>query len=139
MPFRHENLLGSIRGALDTNWLYHRDTRTFDVFRKGVQSFDALQAQEKAVFHSVIVDIAFYFEVVRNMVTSGLIDPNALAVNKRFLIAILVSPGGREWWNFARKSRPMPQPAMDYIESILEADGDSTPPITELQPWLAEK
>jgi hypothetical protein len=131
-------LLGSIRGTLDTNWLYHRDARTFDVFRKGVQSFDALPPQSKAIFHSIIVDIAFYFEIVRNMVASGLIDPNALAINKQFLIATLISPGGREWWAFAKKAPPMPQPAMDYIESILEAESDTTPPITELQPWFAE-
>jgi hypothetical protein len=136
---RHDNLLGSIRGTLDTNWLYHRDDETFDVFRNGVQSFDALPPREQAIFHSIIVDIAFYFEIVRNMVTSGLIDPNALTINKQFLVAILISPGGREWWAFARKSPPMPQPAMEYIESILETDCDDTPPITELQPWLAEK
>jgi hypothetical protein len=136
---RHDNLLGSIRGTLDTNWLYHRDPITFDVFRKGVRSFDSLAPQEKAVFHSIVVDISFYIEIVRNMVSSGLIDPNALTVNKRFLVAILITPGGREWWAFAQKSPPMPQPAMDYIASIIETDGNSTPPITELQPWFAEE
>lgn len=136
---RHDNLLGSIRGTLDTNWLYHRDPETFEVFRRGVQSFDALSPQDKAKFHAVIVDLSFYFEVVRNMVTSGLIDPEALTINKKFLVATLVTPGGREWWAFAKTAPPMPQPAMDYIESLLESEGDSTPPITELQPWLAEQ
>jgi hypothetical protein len=103
-----------------------------------VQSFEKLAPREKAQFHSIIVDLAFYFEVVRNMVASGLIDPTAQAVNQRFLVATLITPGGREWWEFARETKPMPEPAINYIESILEADGDKTPPITELQPWLAE-
>ncbi len=135
---RHDNLIGAIRGTLDTNWLYHRDPQTFDVFRAGVKSFEDLSGREKAQFHALIVDLAFYFEVVRNMVASGLIDPAALDVNQRFLVSILVTPGGREWWEFAKESPPMPSRAMDYIESILTEEGDDTPPITELQPWFAE-
>ena len=135
---RHDNLLGSIRGTLDTNWLYHRDPETYNIFRKGIKSFDALLPREKAVFHSIIVDLAFYYEVVRNMVASKLIDPRALDVNQRFLIATLVTPGGLEWWKFAKQSRPMPQPAIDHLEAILKEKGDSTPPISELQPWIGE-
>ncbi|MEJ2129938.1 MAG: hypothetical protein P8X81_14000 [Woeseiaceae bacterium] len=134
---RHDNLLASIRGTLDSNWLYHRNAETFEVFRQGIRSFDSLSPQGQAMFHSIIVDIAFYLETVRSMVTAGLIDPNALAVNNKFIVATLITPGGREWWAFAKNSPPMPQPAMDYIESLLESEGDSTPPITELQPWFA--
>ncbi len=138
LQLRHDNLLASIRGTLESNWLYHRDPATFEIFRKGVRSFDALSPQEQAVFHSIIVDITFYLETVRSMVTAGLIDPNALAINNKFLVATLITPGGQEWWAFARKSPPMPQPAMEYIESLLESQGDSTPPITELQPWFGQ-
>jgi len=138
LQLRHDNLLASIRGTLDTNWLYHRDAETFDVFRRGIKSFDNLTPKDKASFHSLLVDLSFYFEIVRNMVASGLIDPAALAVNQRFLIATLVTPGGSEWWALARETEPMPKPAMDYIESVLATDGMSTPPITELQPWLGE-
>lgn len=139
VQLRHDNLLGSIRGTLDTNWLYHRDAETFDIFRRGLSSFDQLSPKDKACFHSLLVDLSFYFEVVRNMVASGLIDPEALVVNQRFLIGILITPGGSEWWALARKTEPMPRVAMDYIDSILASDGADTPPITDLQPWLGEQ
>lgn len=134
---RHENLRRTVRGTLDTNWLYHREEGALDVFRRGVASFDRLTPEDQALFHSIVVDLAFYFEVIRQMAGTGLVDESALEVNERFLGGVLVTPGGREWLAFAMDSKPMPQAALDYLQSIVDRRGDELRPITDLQPWLA--
>ena len=71
------------------------------------------------------------------MAQTGLVDESALEVNERFLGGVLVTRGGREWLSFAMDSKPMPQAALDYLQSIVDKRGDELRPITELQPWLA--
>jgi len=137
LQIRHDNLRASVRGALDTNWHFHRNSQVFDIFRKGISSFDGLEPKEKAHFHSILVDLAFYFEIIRNMHVSGLIDQRAVETNQRFLIAILLTPGGRQWWEFARETQPMPQSAIDYLQALLESREPDFRPISELQPWFA--
>lgn len=136
---RQDNLRETVRGTLDSNWLYHRDARALAVFRKAVRSFDELEPDDKALFHSIVVDIAFYFEVVRQLEMSGLIDRSAVDINQRFLAGILVTPGGREWLRFAEDTMPMPEPALAYLKLVVEVGEGSIRPITELQPWLASE
>ncbi len=133
---KHDNLRETVRGTLDANWFYHRDSRAFDVVKAGVQSFNSLNARDKALFHSIIIDIAFYFEIVRNMERSGLIDRSAVEINQRFLVGILGTPGGVEWLRLAEETMPMPQDALDYLKSALAAAGPDAPLITDLQPWF---
>lgn len=137
LQLRHENLRNTVRGTLDTNWFYHRDPRAFDVFRRGTESFDTLPPGDQALFHSIVVDLAFYLEVVRHMAQSGLVDTSAFEINERFLAAVLVTPGGREWLAFAIDSKPMPEPALDYLRTLVDNADATTRPITELQPWFA--
>ena len=88
------------------------------------------------MFHSIIVDLAFYFEIVRNMEQSGLVDRSAVEINERFLVGILATPGGTEWLRLAEKTMPMPPAALDYLKNALAAAGPDAPLITDLQPWL---
>lgn len=136
---QHDNLRQSIRDVLDINWHFHRDPAAFAIFSTGIKGFGRLDPQEQAYFHSLLVDLAFYFEMIRNMHRAGLIDRAAVETNQRFLLAVLVTPGGREWWDFARRTRPMPSSAMDYLQAAMDAEGETVRPITELQPWFAGK
>lgn len=134
-----DNLRETVRGTLDTNWYYHRDAVAFEAFKLGVASFEDLPPKHKAIFHSIVVDLAFYLEMLRNLEASGLVDKAGREINERFLLAILLTPGGRQWWEFAKSSPPMPPAAMDYLQSMIETGAADCPPITELQPWFAEK
>ncbi len=58
---RQDNLRKTIRGALDTNWYFHRDDSAFEVFRLCCNSFDELSPNDKAHFHSIAVDLSFNF------------------------------------------------------------------------------
>ncbi len=133
---KHDNLRQSVRGTLDANWFYHRDDRAFEVFKNGVQSFESLSARDKALFHSIIVDLAFYFEIVRNMEEAGLVDKSAVEINQRFLVGILATPGGTQWLRLAEETQPMPPAALDYLKHALSDAGPHAPLITELQPWF---
>lgn len=137
LQLKTDNLRETVRGTLDTNWYYHRDPKAFDVFARGVQSFDGLSPEDRALFHSIIVDLAFYFEIVRNMYLAGLVDGSAFETNQRFLLAVLVTPGGGEWLAFADETEPMPRTAIDYLKQALAAEDADFRPITELQPWFA--
>ena len=137
MQLRQDNLLRNVRGTLDTNWHYHRNPEAFEIFRKAAVSFDALSGREQAHFHSIVIDLAFYLEMVRNLEQHGLVDRSALETNERFLAGILVTPGGLEWMAFAHETMPMPPDAMAYLESLVARD--DIRPITELQRWFSNE
>ena len=132
---RQENMLKLVRGTLDTNWHYHRDPEAFAIFDRAVDSYDDLSPQEQAHFHSIVVDLSFYLEMVRQLNIAGLIDPMALDVNLRFMLAILKSPGGQQWWENAKRTKPMPEAQIEFLQSALDTM-DDIPSITELQPWF---
>ena len=138
MQLRQDNLLETVKGTLDVNWYFHRNDVAFGVFRRGIKSFDDLGPKDKAHFHSILVDLAFYLEMVRNLERSGLIDDSALHVNSKFIAAVLATPGGRQWLAFAEDTQPMPEPALVYLRSLLDSGGEGIRPITELQPWFSE-
>jgi hypothetical protein len=134
---RQDNLLKSVRGTLDTNWYFHRDPEAFRVFRAGCADFDALPEQDRAHFHSILMDLSFYVEVVNQMYAAGLLDQSAPEVNGRFFLAALDTPGGAQWWELVKKTRPMPDSAIVAIQALLDAPNRDRTPITELQPWFA--
>jgi len=134
---RQDNMLQTVRGTLDTNWYFHRDPAAFEAFRQGLKSFENLDPKNKAIFHSILVDLAFYLEIVRNMEVSGLVDRTALETSSRFFGAVLVTHGGREWLKFAQDTQPMPVAALEYLQSVLDSEGKQIRPITELQPWFS--
>ena len=136
---RIDNLRETVRGTLDTNWYYHRDAMAFDAFKHGVENFDNLLPQQQATFHSIVVDLAFYVEMIRSFEYSGLVDPAGREINERFLLAILLTPGGKQWWEFAKRNPPMPPAAMDYLQRLIDASPPDARRITELQPWFSSK
>ena len=133
---QQENLLRTIRGTLDTNWRYHRDPEVLDLMGRGCTSFQALSAADQAYFHSIIIDLGFYLEVVIRMSGAGLLDSSAVTVNQRFYFAILDSPGGQEWWAVVRETGAMPDSTIGYIEMQLANPDRERHDIFELQPWL---
>ncbi len=136
---RQDNLRETIRGLLDTNWYFHRDDSAFEVFRQGCSSFDELSPKDQAVFHSIAVDLSFNFELILRLHQVGLIDSAALEITERFFLAVLITPGGNQWWDFARRTKPMPNSTIDHIQALMDAPDKHFKPITELQPWFASE
>jgi hypothetical protein len=134
---RQDNLHKTVKGVLDTNWYFHRDSAAFDVFRAGCNSFEELSPKDKAHFHSIVVDLSFNHDLILRLHQAGLIDSTALEITERFFLAVLTTPGGNQWWKFACRTKPMPDAAIDYIQALLDAPEKDFKPITELQPWFA--
>lgn len=136
---RIDNLRETVRGTLDTNWYYHRDPDAFDAFRNGIAGFAELPPRQQAMFHSIIVDLAFYVEMIRSFEYSGLVDPAGREVNEKFLRAILLTRGGTEWWEFAKRNPPMPPAALHYLQRLIDSSPPDAPRITDLQPWFSSR
>ncbi len=134
---RQQNYSSIIRGALDTFWIIHRDPVAFDVFRRGCQSFKLLSPDKQAYFHSIMVDLLFYHGTLVAAYQGGLLDKAVLDIDQRFSIALLLTPGGKEWWEFAKRTRPLLDAEISLIQKILDERGDDFIPITDLQPWFA--
>ena len=45
--------------------------------------------------------------------------------------------GGIQWWDIARRTKPMPDSTIDYLQALIDAPDKDFKPITELQPWFA--
>jgi hypothetical protein len=112
---RQDNLLKTIRGTLETNWSYHRNPEVFRVIQKGCEDFEALAPEEQAQFHSI----------------------DAASINERFFLGLLATPGGAKWWETVKGTRPMPDAAIEYLQSLLDDPAREKVPLTELQPWLS--
>lgn len=56
--------------------------------------------------------------------------------NERFLAAVLITKGGREWLEYAKQTRPMPPDALEYLAGLVERNPSDGRPITELQRWF---
>jgi len=133
---RQDNLLKTVRGTLETNWSYHRDPEAFRVIRQGCEDFEALAPKDQALFHSIAMDLSFYLELVNRLSQSGLIEKDALRINERFFLGLLATPGGAKWWEAVRRTRPMPDSSINYMQSLLDDPSREKVPLTELQPWL---
>jgi hypothetical protein len=137
MQLRQDNLRETMRGTLDNYWYFHRNDAAFEIFRQGCVSFEELPPKDKAHFHSIVVDLSFYFGLVLEMHHAGLVDDIALEMSERFFLAVLSTPGGKQWWEFARRTKPLPESAIDHIQALMDSPETSFKPITELQPWFA--
>lgn len=133
---RQDNLLKTIRGTLETNWAYHRDPETFRVIRDGCADFEALAPKDQALFHSIAMDLSFYLELVTRLNQAGLIEEDAPLINERFFLGLLATHGGAQWWQTVKRTRPMPDTAIEYLQSLLDDPKREKVPLTELQPWL---
>ena len=51
------------------------------------------------------------------------------------MLAILSTPGGKQWWTLAQRTKPMPEAQIEFLQNALDSATD-IPPITELQPWF---
>ena len=67
---------------------------------------------------------------------AGLIEEDAPRINERFFLGLLSTPGGAQWWETVKRTRPMPESAITYLQSLLDDPKREIVPLTELQPWL---
>lgn len=114
-----------------------RATRTkedAEIFRNGLNRFDDLPANEQGVFHSKMHALLHGFHGVRIMYKIGTLPEYELVAMRKFLIELLMSPGGQQWWK-AFKHVPPPHLSAYLDEELQKAEGVILPAV-EAYAWL---
>ena len=105
-----------------------------EVFRKGLSRFDDLSASEQGVFHSTMHSCLHGFHGVWILHKLGALPDYELVAMRRLIIELLLSPGGRQWWN-AFKHIPPPHVVTYLDDEAAKAEG-VIPPAIDTYPWL---
>ncbi len=103
-------------------------------FRAGLNQFDALTRNEKAVFHSKMQLLSSGYYQVWTMYKSGMLaDEDLFVKSENLLLSFLLSPGGRQWWE-AYKHLP-PESFKDHMESRMKEEHLNITPANEDLDW----
>jgi len=107
------------------------DDRTTDIFLRGLDDFDSLSNVEKMRF-SVIMQrmINTYISSVR-MDSKSLVDSQEVVIFGDICLAMILTPGGRQWWNIIGPYFTV----HDQINERIEKEGDTFPSWTEMVPF----
>ncbi len=94
------------------------DTVNAENFRNGLNQFDSLSRNEKAVFHSKMQLLTSGFYQVLVMHKNGILEEALFSAVENVYLSILLSEGGQQWW-LPYKHLP-PRPLTDYLERRLD-------------------
>ena len=108
-----------------------KDDRTTDIFLRGLNDFDSLSNLEKMRF-SVIMQplINTYISSVR-MDAKSLIDSKEVAIFGDICLAMILTPGGRQWWDVVGPYFTI----YEQINERIAKEGQSFPSWTEMVPF----
>ena len=105
-----------------------------ELFRSGLANFDQLDGPDKAVFHSKMQTLASGFFQVRMLWGNKMLsDRDLYAKSEYVFLSLLLTPGGRAWWE-AYKHLP-PVELRDYLESRLNSPDLDVQSAIEGQVW----
>ena len=105
-----------------------------EIFRLGLNRFADLPADEQAAFHSKMHALLHGFHSVWVLFKIGTLADYELVAMRKFLIELLMSPGGRQWWE-TFKHVPPPHLVSYLEEEVQKAEGVILPAV-ETYPWL---
>ncbi len=109
------------------------DEATSAALRKGFRSFDSLSKHEQAVFHVRIGTMINQWLLAQQLAESGLIPDEIPIEASKFVVAILTTPGGLEYWEHDSKATPRGDELLDMAKRSI----GEQPNIVEILPWLA--
>lgn len=109
-----------------------KDDRTTDIFMRGLEDFDALTNLEKTRF-SVIMQrlINTYISALR-MDQKSLIDSKEVNIFADICLSLLLTPGGRQWWQVMGPYFTV----YDEFNGRIAREGDSFPSFTQMVPFF---
>ena len=109
------------------------DEATSAALRKGFRSFESLSKHEQAVFHVRLGTLINQWLLAQQLAESGLIPDEIPIEASKFVVAILSTPGGLEYWEYDSKATPRGD---ELLEKAKSSVGEQ-PNILEILPWLA--
>jgi hypothetical protein len=123
----------AIYDFLDSYAKFTADEINAKNFRMGLNKFESLTQEEKAVFHSKGQILINSFFLVLSHHDKGLIDNETFNAMEIFFLKILKSPGANQWWE-QFKHHP-PKSFTSYIDKRLKEEG-SIPALCEDFEWF---
>ena len=104
-----------------------------NLLRRGFSEFDQLTGDEKLVVNTYLNEVVSTFESTLRLNTAGLVDPVIFAGHRGFLLAMLQSPGGKQWWTEIKTL--FSADIRDYIDTQIDGGINLPSPITRLVPY----
>ncbi len=96
-----------------------------DIWGRGLTDLGQLNADEYGMFHSFIGPIVLEFQKYLYLYRNGLVPQATFDMFENDIVASLLSPGGRTWWESCKGKWPE---VSEYLDRrIIELDGVVTP------------
>ena len=105
------------------------------IFRRGLNAFGRLQANDQARFHSQMHALLHGFHSVWVLHQSGLLPADDFVPMRVLLVSLLKTPGGHEWWT-SFKHVPPPHLVAE-LQLAMDDPNSDIAPATESLPWLS--
>ena len=111
---------------------FANDEVTSAALRKGFRRFNGLSKHEQAVFHVRIGTMINQWLLAQQLAENNLIPDEIPIEASKFVVAILSTPGGLEYWEHDSKATPRGEELLDMAKRSI----GEQPNILEILPWL---
>ena len=108
---------------------HEKATKMPAITRRGLNSFEDLDENEKLEFAGVMVSLVARFETALRLYRSGLLDDVLFRSNRAWVLSWLTTPGGLQWWKI--QGLAYAEDVRQYINRALDEKIDLPAPITE--------
>lgn len=105
-------------------------------FRIGQNNFSHLSQDEKACFHSKMLNMFGGFDQVYNLYRAKRLDKLHFEAARRTFLPFLMTQGGSEWFNTFKSACPVH--LVEHIEEAISDPNVNIKSIDEFMPWLIE-
>jgi hypothetical protein len=96
-----------------------------DIWGRGLVDYHGLSIDEKGMFHTFIGPIVLEFQKYLFLYKQGMVPRVTFEMFENDIVASLLSPGGRQWWEDCKGKWPE---VADYLDQRIEdLDGVVTP------------
>jgi hypothetical protein len=108
------------------------DDRITSIFQRGLNDFNSMNNLEKSRFSVVMARLVnIYISAIR-MDAKSLVDSQEVQIFGDICFAMIVTPGGRQWWELTGPFFTI----YDMINDRITREGDTQPSWTEMLPYF---
>ena len=112
---------------------FAEDEATSATIRRGLRSFNGMSKHEQALFHVRIGAVVNQWLLAQQLAEKNLIPDEIPTEASKFVLAVLSTPGGLEYWEHDSKATPRGDRLLDMAKRSI----GEQPNILEILPWLA--
>lgn len=102
-------------------------------FRMGLNDFNALSRDEKAVFHSKMHILIAGFGQVLSLYKNGLLIHAEFTTMEGFFLRAMLCPGAQQWWEQFKHMTPMH--FMSHVDKRIQEESANIKPFSEELDW----